>query len=595
MLMMPALRRAALYARYSSDLQSDASIEDQFRICRQLVEANGWQVAGSYSDAAGSGASLLRPDYQRLLEDARQGRFDVVVAEGLDRFSRDQEHIAAFYKQMSFLGIPVVTVAEGEISELHIGLKGTMSALYLKDLAAKTHRGLEGRIEAGKSAGGISYGYRVKRAFRADGSVITGEREIVPEEAEVVLRIFRDYDAGLSARAIAAALNAEGIPSPGGSGKGDGTWGPSTISGNWQRGTGILNNELYIGMLVWNRQRFVKDPQTFKRQARLNPPEVWKVHEVPELRLIEDDLWDQVKARQNGIREAMNPAGVKNERPRLENARRPAYLLAGLVKCGCCGAGYTLINKTRYGCAGARNKGDAVCTNRATIQREEVEVRVLTGLREALLHPELIAAFVEEYRRAFNETAADANAERDKAKRDLAKAEKKIAGILAAIEDGMYHPSMKEKMAALEAEKAALTARLAEQPEPPALRLHPRLSDLYRKKIADLAEALNQPELKTQATELLRGLISEVRMVPEEGAPGGHEIELVGDLAGILLLAEADMTKPSRMARAGVGLGSDTVVAGACGHLKLQPQRHRSRIFEMLTTAHRGELFRSAA
>lgn len=559
--MMPQPRRAAVYARYSTDLQSDASIEDQVRICRRLVETHGWSVTETYSDAALSGASLLRPGYQHLLDDARRGRFDVVVAEGLDRFSRDQEHIAAFYKQMSYLGIPVITIAEGEISELHIGLKGTMSALYLKDLAQKTHRGLEGRIAAGKSAGGLCYGYRVKRELRADGSVTTGEREIVPEEAEIIRRIFRDYDAGLSARAIAAALNEEGIASPR-SETGDGSWGPSTISGNWKRGTGILNNELYIGILVWNRQRFVKDPQTFKRQARLNPPEAWKCHEVPDLRIVDDTLWDRVKARQGAIRAAMNPAGVNTERPRPENARRPAYLLAGLVKCGCCGSSYTLINKSRYGCAAARNKGATVCSNRATILREEVEARVLNGLRHSLLHPDLVGAFVEEYRKAFNAAAADAGAGRDRAKRELAKVEKKIAGILAAIEDGMYHPSMKATMAALETEKAQLTAILADQPEPPALRLHPRLSDLYRAKITDLAAALNQPELKLQATELVRGLISEVRMVPEPGAPGSHEIELVGDLAGILQLAEAETTKPPRAARAGRSIESETVVAG---------------------------------
>lgn len=179
---------------------------------------------------------------------------------------------------------------------------------------------------------------------------------------------------------------------------------------------------------------------------------------VPDLRIVDDDLWDRVKARRGAIRDAMNPAGVKSDRPGLESARRPAYLLAGPVKCGCCGSGYTLINKTRYGCAGARNKGDAVCTNRATILSEELEVRVLTGLRETLLHPDLIAAFVEEYRKAFNATAADTSAERDRARRDLAKAEKKIAGILAAIEGGMYHPSMREKMATLEEEKTPLTA-----------------------------------------------------------------------------------------------------------------------------------------
>jgi site-specific DNA recombinase len=273
MIHAPALR-AAIYARYSSDHQREASLEDQIRVCRRLIAEKGWTIAEVYSDAAISGASALRPGYQTLQDDARRGRIDVVVSESIDRISRDQEHIAAFYKQMSFLGIPLITLAEGEISELHIGLKGTMSALYLKDLAQKTHRGLEGRVRDGKSAGGLSFGYKVRRELRADATLTTGEREIAPDQAAIVTRIFTEYASGLSARAIAAALNEEGIASPD-SGKGDGTWGPSTISGNWKRGTGILNNELYIGKLVWNRQRFVKDPVTQKRQARPNPPEDW--------------------------------------------------------------------------------------------------------------------------------------------------------------------------------------------------------------------------------------------------------------------------------------------------------------------------------
>lgn len=367
---------------------------------------------------------------------------------------------------MSFLGIPLVTVAEGEISELHIGLKGTMSALYLKDLAQKTHRGLEGRVRDGKSAGGISYGYRARRELRPDGTITTGERLIDPEQAAIVTRIFTEYASGLSARAIAAALNDEGIASPD-SGKGDGTWGPSTISGNWKRGTGILNNELYIGRLIWNRQHFVKNPVTQKRQARPNPPEDWILEEVPELRIISDDLWQATKDRQGAIRADMNPAGVQSTRPRPERARRPEYLFSGLVKCGCCGASYTLINKTRYGCAAPRTKGDAICTNRATILREEVENRVLDGLREKLLHPELIAAFVEEYRKAFNAAAGDRSGAQDNARRELKQIEKKIAGILTAIEDGMYHPSMKAKIADLENRKSQLTTFLEDSPGPP--------------------------------------------------------------------------------------------------------------------------------
>ncbi|WP_313352172.1 recombinase family protein [Paracoccus sp. (in: a-proteobacteria)] len=110
MIHTPALR-AAIYARYSSDNQREASLEDQIRICRRLIAQKDWIIAEIYSDAAISGASLLRPGYQKLQDDARRGRINVVVAESLDRISRDQEHIAAFYKQMSFLGIPLITVA----------------------------------------------------------------------------------------------------------------------------------------------------------------------------------------------------------------------------------------------------------------------------------------------------------------------------------------------------------------------------------------------------------------------------------------------------------------------------------------------------
>ena len=153
--------RVGLYARYSSKNQNAASIEDQIRVCRQQIERQGWTLIATYADPAISGASPFRPGYQKLLEDARAGKFDIAFAEALDRFSRDQENIAGLYKQLSFAGIKLFTVAEGEINELHVGLKGTMNALFLKDLADKTRRGLRGRIEAGRSGGGNSFGYDV--------------------------------------------------------------------------------------------------------------------------------------------------------------------------------------------------------------------------------------------------------------------------------------------------------------------------------------------------------------------------------------------------------------------------------------------------
>jgi hypothetical protein len=145
--------RAVIYARFSSELQRDASIQDQIRLCRVRIEQEGWKYLHAYTDRAVSGASALRPAYQSLLEDARRGAFDIVVAEALDRLSRDQEDVAGLFKRLRFAGIRLFTLAEGEISELHVGLKGTMNALFLKDLAERPGEGSKAAYGQGDRAG----------------------------------------------------------------------------------------------------------------------------------------------------------------------------------------------------------------------------------------------------------------------------------------------------------------------------------------------------------------------------------------------------------------------------------------------------------
>ena len=172
------MTRVALYARYSSDNQREASIEDQLRLCRLHAERQGWTIVDSYQDRAVSGASLIRSGIQAVLGDALRGRFEIVLAEALDRISRDQEDVAGVFKRMAFAGVKIITLSEGEIGHLHVGLKGTMNALFLKDLADKTRRGLRGRIEAGKSGGGLCYGYAVVKRLDAAGEPIYGERRI---------------------------------------------------------------------------------------------------------------------------------------------------------------------------------------------------------------------------------------------------------------------------------------------------------------------------------------------------------------------------------------------------------------------------------
>jgi site-specific DNA recombinase len=203
----PQKVRAGVYARYSSDSQRDSSIDDQVRICRAEIERHGWHLAEVYADAALSGASTFRPGYQKLLKDASAGVLDIVVAESLDRVSRDLADVATLFKHLSYLGVRLWTVAEGQINDLHVGLKGTMNALYLKDLAQKTHRGLEGRVRSGMSGGGICYGYDL-----VPGQ--TGARKINQAEAAIVVRVFEEYAAGRSPQAITMQLNKQQVPGP---------------------------------------------------------------------------------------------------------------------------------------------------------------------------------------------------------------------------------------------------------------------------------------------------------------------------------------------------------------------------------------------
>lgn len=288
----------------------------------------------------------MRPGIQRLQQDARERRFNIVISEALDRLSRNQADIAALYQNLTFAGVAIETLAEGQVSEMYIGLAGTMNALFLKELGKKTHCCLKGRALAGKSAGGNAFGYTVLRSLTEDGEIKRGDREINPDEAQVVRRIFQSYADGLSPNRIADMLNRESVPGPRG-----GAWDKSTIHGNPKRDIGILNNELYIGQMVWNRQIFVKDPTTGKRQACPNAPSEWIITKVQELRIIDQHLWDRVKTRQEG-RKIEQTAREAWER------RKPRFLLTGLVKCGCCGGGFSTVGKDRsllkHGCAALR-------------------------------------------------------------------------------------------------------------------------------------------------------------------------------------------------------------------------------------------------
>ncbi len=458
----------------------------------------------------------------------------------MDRLSRDQEDIAGMYKRLSFAGVRIVTIGEGDISEMHIGLKGTMNALFLKDLAIKTHRGLRGRVSAGKSGGGNSYGYEVVRAFGADGNPVAGDRQIKPAEADMVRRIFRDFVNGKSPRAIAQALNREKVTGPRGA-----AWGQSTINGNAERGTGILNNELYIGRLVWNRLRYLKDPQTGKRVSRPNPPEKLVTAEVPDLRIVSDELWLAVKDRQGRVRRKAGPTGTGDAanqptaRINGENKskggfwthQRPRHLLTGLLRCGACGGGYTKYSATLFACAAVRNKG--TCENRLTIRGDAVENIVFDGLKHRLMDPAIFKEFAASFIAERNTIAARQNAKFVEANSEISRIKSRLKVLVNAICDGVPARSIREEMLSLEAREDELNFLLTQQPKAEPF-LHPNLAEVYRERVAALQGALSDPAAKDEAFNVIRSLIDEIRLIPENGQ---LRVEIRGALAGILSLA----------------------------------------------------------
>jgi site-specific DNA recombinase len=508
--------RAGVYARYSSDSQRDASIDDQIRICRAEIERHGWDLVEVYADAALSGASTFRPGYQKLLLDASTGAIDVVVAESLDRLSRGLADVATLYKHLSYLGVRLWTVAEGQITELHVGLKGTMNALYLKDLSQKTHRGLEGRVRSGMSGGGICYGYDL-----VPGQ--TGARKINEAEAAVVRRIYEEYAAGRSPRAIAMGLNKDSIPGPRGR-----AWRDTTIRGHITRGAGILNNELYIGRLVWNRQRFMKDPASGRRRSRRNDPGRLVIEEVPDLRIIDDELWKAVKARQTAIRES---EGVSKARAtRFWEQRRAQYLLSGLVYCGSCGSRLAAVGRDYLACSAARGQG--TCTNRKGVRRSPLEELILEGLQQRLMTPEMVEEFVTAYHEEVNKHRREATAARAGKERELAEVTRKLDKLIEALIEGYRTAGLQQRLEELEARKAAFEQELASDPPPP-IRLHPNLAQVYRAKIERLHEALADPGLRDEALGILRGLIERVVIHPAED---GLQVEIVGEIVKMVEL-----------------------------------------------------------
>lgn len=507
------MKRAVLYARFSSTLQSESSIEDQFALCRAFCQREQLVISGEYADRAMSGASVHgRAGLDGLIAAAKRGECDVVVVEALDRLSRDMGDLSSIWKEFQFAGVQLLAVHDGKADQIQIGVRGLVGALYLTDLANKTRRGLAGKLREGMRAGGLPYGYRPI-------SGQPGVHDIFEPEAAVVRRVFREYADGESPRAIAAGLNRDGIrPNRGRA------WNASTINGNAKRAAGVLANEIYRGEIVWNKVGKLKNPATGKRVPRINPESEWQRAAAPQLRIVAEDLW-----------RAVQDMRAQRQRGPRTSHRAPKRLLSGLLKCACCGSGIVSAGNDHgrpvARCSRLYESGD--CDNKRKIYLDTIERAVIEGLRESLANPAIITEAVKEYHAEMRRLAGARSRDLVADRRQHDELRNKISRLVDAIAEGSVEAAIVgRKLSEMQIEADRLAEKMAEAHDAEIVSLHPRALEQYLAAIEGLAESILAGR-DDEALRIIRTLVESIVIYPRAA---GEDVRFIirGRLVALL-------------------------------------------------------------
>jgi site-specific DNA recombinase len=446
------LRCAAIYARVSTEMQSRASIGDQIRKCRQYAEAHSLKIIEEhiYCDQALSGVGADRPALKRILQLALSVAppFTAILVDDTSRLSRTTEDALSIFKRLNFAGVQLIAVSQGissdnEQSEMLVTVHGLVDSLYVRELAKKTHRGMEGLALRGLHTGGRIFGYDT--VSLGEG---TAKKLVVnPSEAATVKRIFELSAGGQSLKSITRTLNAEHVPSP--------RPREDRVGGEWCH-TAIremLKNELYIGNVVWNRSRFVKVPGTNKRQRRPRPESEWLRASNPELAIVPADLWTAVRARFAALPGIW---GYPKSRGLVPRAMTSPYLFSGLLKCGECGANLIIATgggthrHKKYACSPRFNcRG---CENDLYIRRDDLEDLLLGKLQSEILQPEVVDYAVTEFQRQLEAALGDLSGDLVGMRQRKTRLEAEVRRLVSAVAESGHSKSLLEEIDRKEAE-----------------------------------------------------------------------------------------------------------------------------------------------
>lgn len=542
--MTPTIK-CAIYARFSTENQREASVEDQIRRCREVATSKGWQVLDDFImwDKAISGQSLRgRSGLKKLLEIGKSNHapFSYIIVDDASRVARNTRDALQVAEELKFHKIGVYYVSQGidslsETSGMAITLQSMVDAQQIQSISKNTHRGVEGQFLKGLSTGGRRYGYRSFPIH--NGKIdIYGNPEtegyvlrIEPKEAEVVREIYRLFgEMEFSPKEIAEIMNSRlqerGEPKPH---RGE-SWRASTISGSLRNKTGILNNPIYIGQRYWNRTKTKKNPNSGAKISEKRMPNEWKLLEDPSLVIVPNSLWQKVKDRQRAV--------VKRSDGQFTKAKKlySPHLLTGLARCAECGGTVGIVSGGKYykyGCTTKWNKGISACSNSAKIDGHLLEEQICVFLAQELTdaqHTKRLHAEFTSNMRAYIQSLVIGQNSSSEIEDKIKLQKEKIRHIVDAIMIGGITKSFHSALQEAETEKAELINQLSLTNADEMDKVTKIISEEDMKfHFAKMSEGLGLPE---RAKESLESVVEEILV--DCRSPGAVCIKIVEKIDG---------------------------------------------------------------
>ena len=366
-------KRVAEYCRVSTDREEqEHSFETQKAMYTEMIMMKPtWQMAGIYADEGITGTvAKKRPGFMKMIEDCRKGKIDMIVTKSVSRFSRNNLDCLMYVRELKQLGIPIIFEKEGintiqVSSELLLTLFGALSQAESESISMNVKLGIRQSLKNGN----VRFSYKTFLGYRKGAD---GQPEIVPEQADIVRRIYNDFLAGATYLEIAKRLTEENVPTMGGGNR----WFSERIKS-------ILKNEKYKGDALLQKT-YITDPIS-KRVKKNNGELPMYYVENSHPAIIERRIFDRVQeeiARRAG-KKKVKQTGTKTELGRYSGK----YALTELLYCGECGTPYRRCTWSRDGkkkivwrCVSRLDYGKKYCKNSPSVEESRLHNAIAAAI-----------------------------------------------------------------------------------------------------------------------------------------------------------------------------------------------------------------------